>query len=163
RVAVLRFENLSADASDDWMGRALSEIVTSELTGSPGIFALPAIRIHAVQNGLGARPATLPGVSAERTAALAAGATKIALGEYVVRGGTLEARMTVEDEITGKMTVLPPVTAPVGDIVNAATELARQMSDRITPYGTKNPLVVRTHVRAFEQLTPELADDLQKS
>jgi Flp pilus assembly protein TadD len=163
RVAVLRFENLSANASDDWMGRALSEIVTAELTGSPGIFALPAIRIHAVQNGLGARPATLPGVSAEHTAALAAGATKIVFGQYLVRGGTLEARMTVEDEIAGKMTVLAPVTAPVNDIVTAASDLARQISERLTTYGTKNPLVVRTHVRAFEQLSPDLADDLQKS
>jgi tetratricopeptide (TPR) repeat protein len=163
RVAVLRFENLSADVSVDWMGRALSEIVTTELTGAPGIFSLPAIRVHAVQNGLGARSATVPGISAERTAALAAGATKIAFGQYVVRGGTLEARMTVEDEITGKMTVLAPVTAPVGDIVTAGTDLARQISDRATPYGTKNPLVVQTHVRAFEHFNPELAEDLQKS
>ena len=160
---MLRFENLSADSSADWMGRALSEIVTAELTGAPGIFALPAVRVHAVQNSLGARPATLPGISAERTAARAAGATKIAFGEYVVRGGTIEARMTVEDEITGKMTVFAAVSAPAGDIVTAGSDLARQISDHATPYGTKNPLVVQTHVAAFEHLNPDLTEDLQKS
>ena len=160
---MLRFENLGADASNDWMGRALSEIVTAELTGAPGIFPLPAVRVHAVQNGMGARPVTLPGISAERTAALAAGATKIAFGQYAIRGGTLEARMTVEDELTGKMTVLAPVTAPAGDIVTAASNLARQISDRTTPYSTKNPQVVQTHVRAFEHLSPDLADDLEKA
>ena len=169
RIAILRFENLGADASsdltsDDWMGRAFSDIVTSELGGAPGVYAIPAMRIHAVAAGMGARPVGAPGISAERTAALAAGATKIAFGQYAVRGGVLEARMTVEDELTGKMTVLNPVSAPSADIVSAASALARQISAAVSPYGTRNPLVLEAHVKAFEHIdSPGVAEDLEKA
>ena len=164
RISVLRFENLGADASVDWMGRAFPEIVTSELKQAPGIYAIPALRVHAVENSLGPRPVAAPGVSAERTAALASGATKIAFGQYTVRGGMLEARMTVEDEITGTLTVLDPVSAPAADIVSVASGLARQISAQATPYPTKNPLVVETHVKAFEHIdTPGIEDELNKA
>ena len=136
----------------DWMGRAFAEIVASELSGAPGLYAIPSVRVHAIEAGLGGRPANAPGISAERTAALAAGATKIVYGQYAVRGGTLDARVTVEDERTGKMTVLDPVSTPPADIVSAASALAGQISTHITPYGTKNPLVVEAYVNALEGL-----------
>jgi tetratricopeptide (TPR) repeat protein len=164
RIAIVRFENLGADASSDWMGRAFSDIIASELGDTPGIYAIPAVRVHTIETGMGGRPVTAPGISAERTAALAAGATKIVFGQYAIRGGTLEARMTVEDELTGKMTVLNAVSAPPADIVSAASELARQISARLTPYGTRNPLVVEAHVKAFEHLdSPDMADELEKA
>jgi tetratricopeptide (TPR) repeat protein len=164
RIAILRFENLGADQASDWMGRAFSEIITSELGDIQGIYAIPSTRIHAIEAAMGGRPVAAPGISAERAAALAAGATKIAFGEYAIRGARLAARMTVEDEFTGRMTVLEPVSAPPGDIVSAASGLAREISARAKPYSTKNPFVVETHVKAFEHLgNADTAEDLQKA
>jgi tetratricopeptide (TPR) repeat protein len=164
RIAVVRFENLGSDLAADWIGRAFSDIIASELGDTPGIYAIPTVRIHTIETSMGGRPATAPGISAERTAALAAGATKIVFGQYAIRGGTLEARMTVEDERTGKMTVLSAVSAPPADIVSAASALARQISPRLTPYGTKNPQVIEAHVKAFEHLdSPDMADELAKA
>ena len=45
RLAILRFENLGADVSTDWMGRALSDIITVELSGVPDVYAIPAARL----------------------------------------------------------------------------------------------------------------------
>jgi len=164
RIAILRFENLGPGAAGDWMGRAFSEIITSELDGIPGIYAIPSTRIHAVENAMGGRPVAAPGISAERTAALAAGATKIAFGDYAIRAGRLTARLTVEDELTGQMTVLEPVSAPAADIVSVASGLAHEISTRARPYSTRNPFVVETHVKAFEHLgEPDMAEDLQKA
>ena len=164
RIAILRFENLGADISSDWMGRAFSEIITSDLSPIPGVFAIPAVRIHAIESSMGARPVETPGISAERTAALAAGATKIVYGDYDIRNGTLGARITVEDELTGKMTVLPAVSAPPSDIVTAASGLAREISAQAKPYSTSNPLVVETHAKAFENISgPDMVGDLQKA
>ena len=164
RIAILRFENLGADPSTDWMGRAFSEVITFELNGAPGLYALPAVRLHAVEAEFGARPAGAPGISAERTAALAAGATRLAYGQYAVRGGTLEAWVTVEDAQTGKMTVLNPVSTPVAEVLSAASALAREISPHITPYGTRNPQVVEAHVEALEGLDqPGVADSLEKA
>jgi Tfp pilus assembly protein PilF len=134
------------------MGRAFAEIVASELSGAPGLYAIPSVRVHAIEAGLGRRPSGAPGISAERTAALAAGATKIAYGQYAVRGGILEARVTVEDELTGKMTALNPVSAPPAEIASAASALAHQISTHVPPYGTKNPAVVEAYVNALEGL-----------
>jgi len=146
------------------MGRAFSEIVTAELRGAPGLYAVPGARLHAVQAGLGARPVVAPGISAERTAALAAGATEVAYGQFEVRGGTIEAQLTIEDELTGKMTVLNPVSAPAADIVTAASALARQISTHVTPYGARNPLVIEAHVNALEHLDgPGVGDNLEKA
>ena len=146
------------------MGRAFSEIITSELDNIPGIYAIPATRIHAVEAAMGGGPVAAPGISAERTAALGAGATKIVFGDYAIRGGKLAARMTIEEEPTGKMTVLDPVVAPPGDIVAAASGLARQISARAKPYATGNPFVVETHVKAFEHLgSPDMAEGLEKA
>jgi tetratricopeptide (TPR) repeat protein len=169
RIAVLRFENLGADPSadpmaGDWMGRAFAEIIASELSGTPGLYAIPSVRVHAIEAGLGGRPAGAPGISAERTAALAAGATKIAYGQYAIRGGTLDVRVTLEDEFTGKMTVLQPVSARPADIVSAATALAGQISTHITPYGTRNPQVVEAYVKGLEGLgNAGVAEGLEKA
>jgi len=150
RIAILRFENLGSDPSQDWMGRAFAEIISSELTGARRIYAIPGVRIHVLAAELGGRPAGAPGVSAERTPALLAAATKIVYGQYAVRGGTLEVRVSVEDVLAGKMTELNPVSAPPTDIVSVASALASQISPQITPYGTGNPQVVEAYVNALE-------------
>jgi Flp pilus assembly protein TadD len=166
RIAILRFENLGADAStmsNDWMGRAFSEIVTSELNGAPGLYAIPSARLHAVADGLGVRPVSVPGISAEHTAALASGATRIAYGQYEVRGGKIEVQVTVEDALTGKMTVLNPVSVPAGDIVPAASAVAHEISPRALAYGTQNSFVVETYVEALEHMDAAGAGNLQKA
>ena len=56
RVAILRFENLGADASQDWMGRALSELVAGQLTGRPNRYAISSGTLHALRRAAGTRP-----------------------------------------------------------------------------------------------------------
>jgi Flp pilus assembly protein TadD len=164
RIAILRFENLGADPSNDWMGRAFSEVISSELSGVPGISAIPAGRLHAIEAEFGPRPAGAPGISAERTSALAAGANRIAYGQYSMRNGTLVARLTVEDTLTGRITSLDPVSAPAAEVLSAASALALQLSPRITPYGTHSAQVVQAHVNALEGLgAAGVAEALQKA
>jgi len=113
---------------------------------------------------MGPRPVSVPGVSTERTAALGAGATKIVFGQYAIRGGTLEVRMTVEDEITGTMTVLDPVSGPPADILALGSALARQISPHVSPFGTQNASVLETHAKGYEHLdSPGLAEDLERA
>src|ERR1700730_7071527 len=103
RIAILRFEDLSQDNSADWMGRAFSDVITAELSGVPGINSLRASWLHGFDRGLGVRPISAPGISSERMQALLAGAHHIGYGEYTIRGGRVEARLTMENAATGKM------------------------------------------------------------
>src|ERR1700722_11386540 len=102
RVAVLRFENLSGDPALDWMGRGFSEIISGELAGSPQRYVVQWRALHSLDAALGKRPPTAPGISAERTLAMAAGADEILYGDFSVLRGMLRATVTQEDTTTRK-------------------------------------------------------------
>jgi len=159
RLAILRFENLGADVSGDWMGRAFSEVVTAELAGAPGVYAVPSSRLHGPDRVLGPRPVSAPGISAERSLALAAGATRLGYGEYSVREGRLSARLTIEDPRTGKtiqvVSAGPSGQPAAGDVLAMATELARQVSSRLAPYGTSSVPALKAYMAAREAVTAD--------
>ena len=144
RIAILRFENLSGDTSADWLGRALSEVVAYEVTA-----ILPA-RLQAMNRAMGARPVSAPGISAETPVALAAGATRIGYGEYTVRNGRLEARLSLEDPRTLKMVKVVATSAAAGDALAAGNALARQIADRTVEFGTHNPEALMLYAKALE-------------
>src|SRR5580658_4806342 len=126
RFAILRFENLGADSAADWMGRALAEVVSTELSGAPGLTVISTGEIHAFDRTLGVRPISAPGISAERPDALAAGANRLGYGDYSVRAGRLYARLSIEDAHTGRVAKAVAVSTATIDVLGAATGLARQ-------------------------------------
>jgi len=150
RIAILRFENLSSDASLDWMGRAFSEVITRELAGAPGIYALPSDRLHSLDSSLGSRPMAAPGISAERSLALVAGASRLGYGQYWLRGGRVEAKLTLEDPRSGKMVQEWSASAAAGDPVSAASALAKQVSSQAAPYLTRSSAALKSYVLALE-------------
>ncbi|MGA2270365.1 MAG: hypothetical protein ABSH44_17975 [Bryobacteraceae bacterium] len=154
RIAILRFENLGGGVSEDWMGRAFSEVITAELAGAPGVYAIPSSRMHGLDRVLGPRPVSAPGVSAERTLAIASSATRVGYGEYSVRGGWLASRLAIENPQTGKMTKVVSATAAAGDVIAAASQLARQISSRAAPYPTHSVPALKAYVVAEESATP---------
>lgn len=161
RIAVLRFENLSSNVSDDWMGRAFSEVISGELAGAPGLYAIPSGRMHNFDRILGARPIAAPGISSERSLAVVSGANRIGYGDFSVRNGRLQARLTIEDPQAGKIAAVLYASAPAGDVLQAATALARQISPRLTPYGTRNEQALRGYVTALDGQNPaSIAGDL---
>jgi len=154
RIAILRFENLSSEASADWIGRALSDIVATELTGAPGIDSIATSRLHNFDRVLGVRTISAPGISSEREHALAAGAREIGYGQYTFRAGRLEAQLTLEDVRTGKMTKVIFASAAASDVLAAATGLARQIANQASPYGTRSPQALRAYITGTEAREP---------
>jgi tetratricopeptide (TPR) repeat protein len=158
RIAVLRFENLSGDPSIAWQGRALSEIVSAELGGARGLQVLPSSRLHAYDRVMGVRALASPGISAESSQALAAGANQLAYGQYTVRNGRLEAQVTLEDARPIKAAKLISVSVPAGDVLGAADSIARQISPQVAPYGTRNPQALAAYIRALESGDPAVME-----
>jgi tetratricopeptide (TPR) repeat protein len=154
RIAILRFENLSSDTSIDWMGRAFSEVITRELAGAPGMYAIPSERLHSLDPSFGSRPVAAPGISAERSLALAEGATRLGYGQYWLGGGRIEAKLTVEDPRSGKMVGELSASAAADDPVSAASALAKQIASQAAPYLTRNSAALKAYVLAVE--SPEL-------
>ena len=150
RIAVLRFENLSGDSSLSWEGRALSEVIATELAGAGDFDVLPSSRLHAYDRVLGVRPISAPGISAETSQALAGGATQLAYGQYAVRNGRLEAQLTLEDARSLQTTKVISASVAAADVLGAASALARQISTRLAPYGTRSPQALAAYMRALE-------------
>jgi Flp pilus assembly protein TadD len=151
RLAILRFENLTPDPATDWIGRALAEVVTAELSGSNTIYAMPSLRLHALNQALGARPIGAPGISAEAPLAHAAGAKRLGYGEYAIVSGRLQVRLTIEDSGTRQLAQAPIEAAVEGaDPIVAATTLARRISADARPYGTSSAAALEAYVRGLE-------------
>ena len=164
RIAILRFENLGADASTDWMGRAFSEIVTSELAAAPAMYAIPSTRIHNFERVMGARPVSAPGISAERELAMVAGANRLGYGEYSVSGGRLQARLVIENLQTGKMTTAVSASAPENDVIAAASALARQLWAGAPPYRASHAPALKYYMAALEGSDPaEVVRNLEQA
>ncbi|MBV9505798.1 MAG: hypothetical protein JO323_12415 [Acidobacteriia bacterium] len=155
RIAVLRFENLSADPSIDWMGRAFAQVINRDLEGAPGVYAVPFERVHNLDSTLGARPIQAPGVSAEFNQAVAAGANRLAYGQYYVRGGRLRAAVTIEDVSSHKMIRTLSASAPADDPIEAANQLARQLFAQAAPYPTRNEAAMLAYVTGLESGDPQ--------
>ena len=138
------------------MGRAFSDILITELSGAPDLYAIPASRLYSFQQALGSRPISAPGISSERVLALAAGANRIAYGEYTVREGRIDARLTIEDpQATSAAQIVSVVRA--SGVIAAATALARQISPQLRPYGTQNPQALQSWIAALESPDPATA------
>ena len=150
RIAILRLENLSGDPSLGWVGRALSEIIAGDLSGAGKPRVISSANMHAFDRVLGVRPVSAPGISAESSQALVAGATQVAYGEYTVRNGRLEVRITIEDVGALKTTKVIGASAPAGDVLGAGAALARQISNKTIPYGTRNPAALEAYMKALE-------------
>ena len=152
RIAILRFENMGSDLSTDWQGRALTEILTQQVDG------IPTARLHSFDRTLGSRPVSAPGISTEVTEALAAGATRVAYGEFAERNGHLETRLTVEDLRTGKMIKVAEAKVPAGEIFEAALTLARQISPHPVSYPSHNAGALMHYAKALESNDSAIAE-----
>jgi len=150
RLAIVRFENLGTDPAQDWMGRAFTQVLTEELRNAPGIYAIPATRLGAVERNLGVRPVSAPGVSTETAAAAAAGATRIAYGSYWMEAGHLRAQLVLRDARTGRDVAWLGASAPDTDVLSAAAQLARQITPHPETFSTHNPAALEAYSEALE-------------
>jgi tetratricopeptide (TPR) repeat protein/TolB-like protein len=161
RLAVLRCENLSADVTADWMGRAISEILSAQLSGVPGSQVVAAATVRATGATMGARPLRAPGVSTEREAALAAGANRLVACEYSIDGGVLRLSAQVEDLRDSKVIQRAHAEAPVaGGVVAPSGALAMQLSPQSRPYTTRNQDAVHAYAEGLDTPDPAAAGQL---
>ncbi|HWQ56596.1 MAG TPA: tetratricopeptide repeat protein [Bryobacteraceae bacterium] len=154
-MAVLRFENLTGDPSLDWMGRALSEMLASGAAGSKETWVIPLGTLRGGEAVLGPRPVSAPGISAERTEALLAGADRLVYGEYSLVHGRLRVAASVEDPGSGRMlrTADTAGRSP-DDLPGAATALALRLGLLAGPFATPNPAAWRHYSEGLEERDP---------
>lgn len=150
RIAFLRFENLGPEASADWIGRAISVVLDAELANAPDVSVVGSAQLHSLDRTLGVRPISAPGVSAERTQAVVAGANRLVYGDYTVEGGKLRVRMWVENPQSQTMERVFDVSTGADDAIGAATQMARQFSAHVAAFSTKSETALRLFAGSME-------------
>ncbi len=158
RIAVLRFENLSSDVSLDWMGRAASEIIASEIGGGKSAaLSGQALRANPLAQS---RPVSAPGESSERSAALAEGATRLVLGQLSRTGNRLILDVTERDAMTQKTVQAFTLATPnPNGLYTLADGAAHRLSPQVTPFQTRNNEAIADWARALEETDYQKASD----
>ncbi len=157
RIAVLRCENLSGDPQNDWMGRALSEVLAAQLEAPGAEPVVETAAIRATTAAMGARPAQAPGISAEREAAFAAGATRLLACDFTGTAGNIRVNAIEEDTFTQRNIGR---SAADGSLFGAADALVRQISTHVRPSPTKSEEAIRAYAEALEAPDAEAARGL---
>jgi tetratricopeptide (TPR) repeat protein len=162
RYAVLRFENLSGDPSLDWIARAASEMLSVSLDGALAGPVLPNVALSRLQQSLGARPASVPGVSSERQEALIAGATRLIYGYVEGSRGRIRITASIEDTSSGKS--LRTVSAVDSSPLAALQQIAHDFSPGSKPGPTASEAALRFYALALDgPVLPTVAEDLNEA
>jgi tetratricopeptide (TPR) repeat protein len=151
RLAVLRCENLSGDASLDWMGRALSEILSVELSWTTGAQPIPLSRLRTAGNSMGPRPTLAPGISAERQSALALGATRIVTCEVSATRNVLRLAVQVEDATSLRTVERAQAQGTLaGGVFPLAASAVSQLGGAARRFGTEKQDAVRAYAEGLD-------------
>jgi Flp pilus assembly protein TadD len=118
RIALLPFDNLTANPALDWIASAAPAIVAEQLTGAAAVFPLRAQTLGE---------------------AYAARATRFVHGYFDRRGGALHFELTIEDASGHKMVLN---TAMSADVLPAMNTFARTVDPTARSFSTSNPEAV---------------------
>lgn len=131
RIAIVAFENLSANPDLTWAGRAIAAVAAAQTGGDERRQTFPASGIREAQSRL---------------------ATRIVDGYLTGDSGGLAVKATVRDELSGKTSAVSTVSSR--DIFAIASEIARQTGAPVAPYTTSNAAALEAYVRALGEADP---------
>jgi tetratricopeptide (TPR) repeat protein len=161
RYAVVRFENLSGDPSLEWIARAASEYLSYSLAHALDGAVLNPDALARRSAGLGVEPSSAPGISAQRTDALIAGASRLISGILEKDGNQI--RLTATDEDLATHETVRIVTAIEPKPMQAMAQLAHEIAPAAAPYLTSSSDALRLYATGLEKPPAEAVPDLEEA
>ena len=129
----------------------MAEILTVQISASRNIYAISPNVLHLLNRMFGSRPSNSPGVSAERTQALAAGANRLVYGQFALVNGRLRVDAVIEDPAARRMVQTLSASGPLDQgIIPIADTLARRISPESRPFGTRSQQALQEYVAVLE-------------
>lgn len=160
QITVLRFENISPEASSDWVGRGVAEGLAAAIAPSAAVNALNAESLHRFDASLGKRISAAPGISAELPNARLAFATRVIYGYYQVRlGDRVEVSAVELDATTQQTRKVASVAGAVRQLPQLTEQLAQALGYATRPPLTLNEAALRSYSEGLEAPSVEAARD----
>jgi len=137
RVAVLPFENLTGDASYDWLRNGCAEVVVAQLTGAPRI---KPFRVRFLRDALQLK------------------STHALHGYFGTAAGRLRITIFLEDLRSHKTELTASISGePAHGVLPLLEALARRLDPAARPFGTRNEEALRAYLQGVEEPLPEPA------
>ncbi len=127
KIAILPFENLSADPQLDWVGAALPEILAAQLTGGPGI---DPVSLKSLRD------------------APAAGVSAVLQGYFSVASGRLRVEGVLQDAATNRTEKSISAGGSRDAVLEIAGSIARQIDPNARAFSTRNQAALRAWLEA---------------
>ena len=132
-LAILPFRNASGDASLDWLGPSLSEILRTEVGQSPQLRTIGSDRLQQLLTDLRISGASNLDPATLRRLAEFSNAHSVMWGQYLKFGNEIRIDATIED-LRGQRSIPLKAQAPnQGALVAALGELARSVREQLAP------------------------------
>lgn len=129
-LAVTDFQNITANAEDDWLGTGISETVTADLRGVEGLTVVPRARVYelvrTLQQQAGSAVETL-----WKNVGRELGARWVLTGSFQRAGGTVRVTATLLDVATGQAAHTIKVDGALSDIFALQDRLVREVADAL--------------------------------
>ncbi len=166
-VAVLGFENLSRQASDEWLSPALTEMLSTELGAGGRLRSIPGDLVARVKLEMGLKqPQTLTRQALSRLRDDLA-ADYVVFGAYLAtgQGASQSVRLDVrlQNTDTGELTALSSDTRSSLELVSLVTNAGAQLREHLGAGSRADPdAVVRGSVPDAADAAREYAEGLQR-
>jgi tetratricopeptide (TPR) repeat protein/predicted Ser/Thr protein kinase len=149
-LAILYFDNLTADPELDWLRTGLTDMLVTDLSQVPDIKVIGTDRVYQILKDLGMLEEPVTSAEAVRQVADRASAGTVLLGSFAKAGETLRISVKVQDAASGEILSTQRVDGPGGDNIFAMVdELSRGIrgqfeSTRSVPIDTDRELMLVT-------------------
>jgi tetratricopeptide (TPR) repeat protein/predicted Ser/Thr protein kinase len=131
-LAILPFQNASGDASLDWLGSSLSEMLRTDIGQSQGFRTVAPDRLHEVLNALGIGPNTqIDSGMLGRVAGLT-NADMVLRGQYEKAGGRIRIDARLEDLKQQRTIPVKAEAANEDSLLSTVDQLARTVQQDLS-------------------------------
>jgi tetratricopeptide (TPR) repeat protein len=136
RIAILTFENLSADGTEDWVGRVTPFLVSWQTAGAKDVLTA---HYDQARDAFPLRP------------------TAVLRGYYTAAGGKIRLQAVLEDAVSHKTRGRYTAEAPVGDAGKLADVVARTLTAEARPSPPTRPGTLKGFSEALASTDPQAA------
>jgi serine/threonine-protein kinase len=130
RLAIAPFQNITANADDEWLGTGIAEALIADLAGLEGIDVLPGSRVHAALRTL-ARPTGQLDDAAVVRAGRELGARWMLTGGFQRAGDSLRVTAAVRDLSSQESTRTIKADGRLSEVFALQDRLATEVADAL--------------------------------
>jgi len=131
-LAILPLRNASGDASLDWMGKSLAEMLRTDVGQSENLHTVAPERLHQILTDLRISPDTELDANAIKQIAGITNADQIVWGEYVKLGDQIRIDAQLEDLKTEHVVSIKAEAPTEKDLIRAVDQLAKSVQESLT-------------------------------